>query len=181
MMVLGLFDDSLPGVDQEIESLRNLVRSGYVDGKAFSWSSVSIEQALTEARFDLLTVSAHGALTAGIPTLELPRGSIGVPQILRWPVPRQVCFAACRSAQGGPSNTPTDLVTACIRQGARSVLAARWPIPDESIGRMLSSIYTAMATRNLPLSLAARSAALDERDRNSNPWFWAGLGLFGTA
>jgi CHAT domain-containing protein len=177
LRVIGLFDRSLPGAAREIEILRDLVRRGQADGVGFD-GPVRPRHALENGQWDLLTVAAHGSVRGGVPLLNLPSGELGLPQLLEWTLPPVVNLGACRSAEPGSPVVPLEWVTVALRRGARSVVAARWPISDYGTARIISRFYVNLAERRYQHAAHAFwDAARLEIDRPA--WWWAGLGLFG--
>lgn len=179
LRVLGLFQPSLRGANAEIELLRGLVRQGKADGVGFT-GPVKLKRALQDEPCDMLTVATHGTIRSGVPVLETPVGPLGLPELLAWSFPPIVNLGACRSAETTDAAVPLDWVTVALRRGARSVVAARWSVPDRSTARITSQFYTNLAERRYEHGAPAfRDAMLKERGRRAHPWFWAGLGLFG--
>ncbi|MFS8102103.1 CHAT domain-containing protein [Lentzea alba] len=179
LRVFGLFDPSLSGAVAEIEVLRDLVSRGKADGVGFT-GPVRLRSAIAADPCDLLTVATHGTIRCGVPVLEPPAGRLGLPELLEWSLPAVVNLGACRSAEPSGAAVPLDWVTAALRRGARSVIAARWSVPDRSTSRIISRFYVNLADRRFGhVASAFRNAVLVERKRRPHPWFWAGLGLFG--
>jgi hypothetical protein len=179
LRVLGLFDPSLVGAEYEIAALRDLVGRGYADGVAFNGPK-GLGRALEEDSWDLLTVAAHGTIRGGVPLLELPAGILALPELLKWTLPPVVNLGACRSAQASGAAVTLEWVTAALRRGARTVIAARWPIPDQTTARIATQFYANLAEQKYRHAAPAFwDAVRNERERNPHPWLWAGLGLFG--
>lgn len=179
LRVLGLFDQSLSGAVAEIEVLRDLVRRGAAGGVAFN-GPTRLRHALETGTWDVLTIAAHGGIRAGVPVLEPPARPLSIPEMLEWTLPPVVNLAACRSAEPTSTAVPLDWVTVALRRGARSVIAARWAVPDRSTSRITARFYTNLAERRYQHAATAFwDAVRTERDRRPDPWFWAGLGLFG--
>ena len=60
------------------------------------------------------------------------------------------------------------------------MIAARWPVPDRSAARIGSRFYRDLAERRFAhVAVAVSDEVRAERARRDDPWFWAGLGLFG--
>jgi CHAT domain-containing protein len=179
LRVVGLFDPSLTGAKGEIEALRDLVRRDQADGVGFNGPK-GLRRALEAESWDLLTVAAHGTVRGGVPLLELPGGTLSLPELLEWTLPPVVNLGACRSAQASGAAVPLEWVTAALRRGARSVVAARWPIPDHTTARITTQFYANLAKQKYQHAAPAFWDAIrSERDRSLHPWLWAGLGLFG--
>jgi CHAT domain-containing protein len=183
LRVVGLFDESLPGAQAEIDALRVLVRAERADGIGFNGPQL-LRRALDEAAhatpFDVLTVAVHGKRMVGAPILDAPGGPIALTEFLGWRLPAKVNLACCRSGETDGESVSLDWTTACLRGGARTVVAARWSIPDESSARIVTHMFERMANDGLSMSVALRSAVLSERRRHPEPFYWAGLGLFGS-
>lgn len=177
LRVTGLFDRSLPGAAAEIAVLRDLVRRGKADGVGFD-GPVLLRRALENDQWDLLTFAAHGTVRSGVPMLNPPSGTLGLPQLLEWTLPPIINLGACRSAEPGSPVVPLEWVTVALRRGARSVVAARWPVSDYGAARIVSRFYSNLAERRYRhAGHAFWEAARRESERP--PWWWAGLGLFG--
>lgn len=177
LRVVGLFDRNLPGAAAEIAILRDLVRRGHADGVGFD-GPVLLRRALENDSWDLLTVAAHGGIRGGVPLLRPPSGALSLPQFLDWPLPPVVNLGACRSAEPSGPAVPLEWVTVSLRRGARSVVAARWPVPDYGAARIVSRFYINLAEQRFQNAAHAFwDAARLESDRPA--WWWAGLGLFG--
>lgn len=178
LRVVGLFDQRLPGSSAEVEALRRLVREGHADGVGYSGPGL-LEEALADQQWDLLTIAVHGQQVLGVPLLGGHGVAFGIPRVLTWRVPPCVCLASCRSARASHGALPLDWVTVMLRQGARSVIAARWAIPDSSSSRVVSEMYDRMASRGMSMDLAWWFAARSERMISPHPWYWAGLAFYG--
>ncbi|MFF0176019.1 CHAT domain-containing protein [Micromonospora profundi] len=128
----------------------------------------------------MLTVAARATIRGGVPILDPPDRSLVLPELLEWPLPPVVNLGACRTAEGSAPAVPLEWVTVALRRGARSVIAARWPVPDCSAPRIGSRFHRNLAERRVAhVAVAFSDAVRAERARRDDPWFWAGLGLFG--
>lgn len=73
---------------------------------------------------------------------------------------------------------PNGLTRSFLTRGAKAVIAAQWPLNDEVAGSMFEDFYNTIAGgANLIEGLA--SARRAGQARNSHPFFWGSLALFG--
>ena len=91
-----------------------------------------------------------------------------------------VVLSACRSAGGVvvEGEGIQGLTAPLLQAGARSVVATRWRIGDQSTVHFIEGFYDALA-RGLPLSDALRAAKIDAIRRGAPPREWAAFTAVG--
>jgi CHAT domain-containing protein len=90
-----------------------------------------------------------------------------------------VVLSACETAAGPRYPGAGGLPQAFLREGARSVVATIWPVPDRTTSEFMAHFYRSLKS-GLDRSGALQSAkrGMIRRGR-SHPFYWAGYVLFG--
>lgn len=91
-----------------------------------------------------------------------------------------VTLAGCRSGEQLvlPGDEATGLVRSLLEMGARNIIAALWPLSDESASFWMISYYNKMRENNSILE-SARWAAGKVRERFPSAYHWAAFSVFG--
>lgn len=91
-----------------------------------------------------------------------------------------VFLSACGTSAGRESTGEglTSVARAFILAGARCVVAAAWPIPDEDAERLVRDFYGALLT-GTAVARAARTARLAAREAGADIRVWAALQVLG--
>jgi len=85
----------------------------------------------------------------------------------------------CGGGAGAPGEEYAGLVRSILEMGARSVLAALWPVSDASTANWMRVFYREwMADR--PLTEAVRAAGFATRAKWPSPYHWSAFTLFGS-
>ncbi len=131
-------------VESEIENLREKCGAGLTivdpcrrhdwpsQGGAGLWHYVGHAELRTDNPFYSFLLLDDGPLFAA--DFRMKRCSVGL-----------VTLAACRCAEqvALPGEEPTGLVRSLLEMGARSVVAARWPVSDRSTSLWMDTFYNA--------------------------------------
>jgi len=90
-----------------------------------------------------------------------------------------VTLAACQTNRGhvGAGDELLSLARGFLHAGARSVLAANWPIDDRSARRMMRAFYGSYQPDGAASAL--RTAMLAEMAHHGHPYHWASFTLMG--
>lgn len=91
-----------------------------------------------------------------------------------------VTLAGCRSGEQLvlPGDEATGMVRSLMEMGARNIIAALWPLSDESASIWMISFYNKMRESNSILQ-SARWAAGKVRERFPSAYHWAAFSVFG--
>jgi CHAT domain-containing protein/tetratricopeptide (TPR) repeat protein len=94
---------------------------------------------------------------------------------------RLVTLSACHSAGGAsaPGEEFSGIVRSLLEMGARSVIAALWPVADESAAHWMCAFYRRWLAGE-PLTRALQEAQADTRSRWPSPYHWSAFSLFGS-
>jgi CHAT domain-containing protein len=86
-------------------------------------------------------------------------------------------LATCRSAQSAllPGGARICLPTALLDAGARGVIAALWPVEDESSVAIMEALYRHLRTERPSVALARTQSEMCHRPASQ----WAGLVFYG--
>lgn len=112
-------------------------------------------------------------------SIELPDGRLTSFDLAGMRPPPHVLVASCWSGRRSSTPLPLGLATACLLNGATSVVAGLWDLPvDPTVGIVLR---TAQAVAAGSASTSAALAAEQAAAARSHPVRWAGLAHFGRA
>jgi CHAT domain-containing protein/tetratricopeptide (TPR) repeat protein len=96
-----------------------------------------------------------------------------------------VVLSACDTALGREiaGEGPLGLAHAFLRDGAKSVVATLWQVPDTSTALLMQEFYRQMLIEGRPAAAALELARqhIREQPRWSDPYFWAGFQLISNA
>ncbi|HTF94506.1 MAG TPA: CHAT domain-containing tetratricopeptide repeat protein [Cellvibrio sp.] len=158
-------------------------------------SKGQIENALTK-QFSILHFASHAKVDWDYPELSsislYPTAhanesttNLQVNDITRWKISAElVVLSACETAAGKNilGEGPMGLARAFIDAGSRRVLASYWPIDDEATAILMKHFYNALLDKKLSPPDALREAQLElsKIPKWSHPFYWSGIGLFGS-
>lgn len=95
---------------------------------------------------------------------------------------RMVVLGACESAASvcAAGDELLGLIPALLTAGARTIVAAQWPVQDVSAARLMSAFYAGLVTGETPCH-ALRAAALElgADPAFATPYHWAPFALYG--
>lgn len=139
------------------------------------------------AALRILVIAAHGDDRPGLAhSLRLDDGKLTAGELLMCRLPELVVLGVCSSAklEVDPGSEPLGLPTACLAAGTQSLIAALFPVDDQSTGQILAATYNRVAGGMSPAA-ALRLAQLDhlrscDRPGGCRPSHWAGLVTFGS-
>jgi CHAT domain-containing protein len=195
--------DALPGGLAEIDNMRRClgVPSSNVlfDGKTQRQRGVeSADDLATPENFlrraptaSLIHLVAHGVYDASAPMrskLFLDRSAGGrrtveASELLALDLHRTslVTLASCQTGLSGlmPGAEPIGFVRSLLGAGAKSVILTAWEVDDRTSSGLFSELYCGLGAART--SEALRRSQLAVRRRQSHPYFWAGVSLYGSA
>lgn len=161
--VIGLFNNSLDGANQEHQELKRLHETGLIEFYSAS-SFHEVRDALQSQRFDLLAVTAHGTRDEGFEfTFDFGAEKVALLSLLELPLPPVVSLGSCWSARSVQSSTAVVAVMGCLAAGASTAVGGLWDLDDTVTAKILVSAYRLYAD-GLTLPSAIRRSYANARD-----------------
>ena len=180
---------SLPGVAQEIGSLRQLIPNSLLMNEAFSVEEFK-RQAVQEP-YSVVHVASHGVFgkTAETSFLMAYDNVINIDDLeqllksdkfARQPV-ELLTLSACQTAEGD-DRAPLGLSGIALKAKVRSALGTLWPVSDEAASLLMPEFYKALSQPGISKSQALRQAQilLLKQKKLENPFYWAPFILTGS-
>ena len=95
-----------------------------------------------------------------------------------------VVLSACESADGKiiQAEGLESLNKAFISKGVKGVIAAQWPVDDQSVAQLMGIFYQELYNFTDPikaLTMAKRKFILEKEANYRNPWYWASMNYVG--
>jgi CHAT domain-containing protein len=171
----------LPWVQEEGRRIKQQLP----DALLLAGPDATLERVRRESRErDGLHLATHGVFRADNPTysaLELADGWLTVGELAELSRGRGlVCLSACHTGMSGvgPGDELLGLTRAVLGSGVGALIASLWAANDDTAPDFMSAFYGNLrAGRTRAASL--RAAALDMRQREPHPYFWAPFILVG--
>ncbi len=181
MLVVGVEDQRIPKVREEVERVRGLFPRGRVlrDREA---TLAAFAAAAGEA--DYLHVAAHGMFRQDDPhfsSLRLADGWLSLYDIYSLRLKAKlVSLSACESGRSwvGGGDEMVGLVRGFLYAGAASLLVSLWPVHDSTTADLMGAFYGALRT-GAPAAAALRAAMRAVRAGHPHPYHWAPFVLVG--
>lgn len=180
---------SLPGVAQEIDSLRKLIPNSLLMNEAFSVEAFK-HQAVQEP-YSVVHIASHGVFgkTAETSFLMAYDNVINIDDLelllksekfSKQPV-ELLTLSACQTAEGD-DRAPLGLSGIALKAKVRSALGTLWPVSDEAASILMPEFYKALSQPGISKSQALRQAqiALLRQKKLENPFYWAPFILTGS-
>jgi CHAT domain-containing protein len=171
----------LPWVQEEARRIAAL----FPEAVLLSGADATLERVRREAPGrDALHLATHGVFRSDNPTysaLELADGWLSVGELAELAGGRAlVCLSACHTGMSGvgPHEELLGLTRAVLGAGAQALVASLWAANDDTAPAYMETLYAGLrAGKSRAASL--RDAALQTRQREAHPYFWAPFILVG--
>jgi CHAT domain-containing protein len=169
----------LPAVTRELESIRQSLGADTpifdpcrrddwpIDGKYRSWHFSGHARLNEQNPFYSALQLEDGPLFAA--DFRLRRADVDI-----------VTLAACETGTQleTPGEESTGLVRSLLEMGARSVVAAQWPVADGPTALWMGLFYNSLNDDMKPIE-AARKASLSVRETFPSAYHWAAFSVYG--
>lgn len=180
-LLVGVPDERLTQVSQEIESLAALLK----DSQVLLGENATLQQ-VREAASDcgLLHLAAHGLFRPEAPLLSsihLADKWMAVQDVYDLDLNASlVTLSACETGLGHDEGGDelVGLVRGFLHAGANSLLVSLWMVDDKSMTDLMIRFYTHWLA-GMPKSQALRQAQLDILRQYEHPYYWAPMVLVG--
>jgi hypothetical protein len=181
VLVVGVEDERIPKVEEEVERVRGLFDRGEVLRAA---AATMAEFRARAAGADYVHVAAHGVFRADDPhfsALRLADGWLSVYDLYGLELKAElVSLSACQSGRSwvGGGDELVGLVRGFLHAGAGALVVSLWPVNDSTTADLMVDFY-----RHLRAGTAA-PAALQRamqgiRAEHPHPYHWAPFVLIG--
>ena len=181
VLVVGVEDERIPKVEEEIERVRALFGHGEV---LRSGSATMAEFRARAVAADYVHVAAHGVFRADDPhfsALRLADGWMSVYDLYGLELKAElVSLSACQSGRSwvGGGDELVGLVRGFLHAGAGSLLVSLWPVNDSTTADLMVAFYRALrAGTEAPAALQGAMQAV--RAEHPHPYHWAPFVLIG--
>jgi CHAT domain-containing protein len=182
MLVVGVEDQRIPKVREEVDRVRGL----FPHHRVLKDDEATIEAFSIAAReADYLHVAAHGIFRQDDPqfsALRLADGWLSLYDIygLRLRA-KLVSLSACQSGRSwiGGGDEMVGLVRGFLYAGASSLLVSQWPVNDSTAADLMAGFYRGLRSGE-PAAAALRNAMQKVRAEHPHPYHWAPFALIGS-
>jgi CHAT domain-containing protein len=179
----------LPGVQQEVEQIRQRIAAQVVLNRSFTTQTLQTQ--IQDKPFTVVHLATHGQFSSNaeetyIQTWDgrltvnhlqtlLNQRSLTVPTAIDLLV-----LSACQTAEGD-QRAALGMAGMAVRSGARSTLATLWMVNDASTATFMTHFYKALLQPGTTKAAAARTAqlALIQTPEFQHPFYWAPFILVG--
>jgi CHAT domain-containing protein len=181
VLVVGVEDERIPKVEEEIERVRGLFARGEV---LRSEGASMAEFRARAAAADYVHVAAHGVFRADDPhfsALRLADGWLSVYDLYGLELKAElVSLSACQSGRSwvGGGDELVGLVRGFLHAGAASLLVSLWPVNDSTTADLMVAFYRALRS-GTAAPAALRTAMQSVRAEHPHPYHWAPFVLIG--
>lgn len=178
----------LPGVDREIDSLRQEVTNKVLMNKGFTVDN--FKQEIVRNAYSVVHIASHGVFghTADTTFIMAYDGIINIDELeqlfksekfQKAPV-ELLTLSACQTAEGD-DRAPLGLSGIALKAKVRSALGTLWPVSDEAASKLMADFYQALSQPGTSKVQALRRAqqAMIENPRFAHPFFWSPFILVG--
>ena len=174
-LILGSADQMAPQINREVRAIYGRFATSSCFTGAEATSTALAKHA---AKADVLHIASHAVFRRDSPmfsALRLADKWLNCYDIssLRLPNPL-VTLSGCRTGAHGilAGDEVSGLVRAFLSAGAGALVVSLWPVNDSATAQMMSTFYDKLQSGLSPCA-ALRSASLEIRRGNPNPWYWA--------
>jgi len=181
VLVVGVEDERIPKVEEEVERVRALFPRGEV---LRSGSATMAEFRARAADADYVHVAAHGVFRADDPhfsALRLADGWMSVYDLYGLELKAKlVSLSACQSGRSwvGGGDELVGLVRGFLHAGAGSMLVSLWPVNDSTTADLMVAFYRALRS-GVDAPAALQGAMQAVRAEHPHPYHWAPFVLIG--
>ncbi|MFI3156069.1 MAG: CHAT domain-containing protein [Methylococcaceae bacterium] len=180
---------SLPGVAQEIDSLRRLVPNSLLMNEGFSVEA--FKHQVVQEPYSIVHIASHGvfgktAETSFVMAYDNVINIDDLEQLLKsdkfakQPV-ELLTLSACQTAEGD-DRAPLGLSGIALKAKVRSALGTLWPVSDEAASLLMAEFYKALSQPGTSKAQALRQAqiVLLKQKKLEKPFYWAPFILAGS-
>jgi CHAT domain-containing protein len=181
VLVVGVEDERIPKVEEEVERVRGLFAHGEVLRAA---GASMAEFRARAAAADYVHVAAHGVFRADDPhfsALRLADGWLSVYDLYGLELKAElVSLSACQSGRSwvGGGDELVGLVRGFLHAGAGSLLVSLWPVNDSTTADLMVAFYRDLRS-GTPAPAALQRAMQAVRSEHPHPYHWAPFILIG--
>lgn len=179
---------ALPGVDQELQQISDLVPTHVLLNQAFT--TKALDKKLASASFPIVHLATHGQFSSKADNTFLLTwdGQIQVRDLDRLlevgdrqnqPI-ELLILSACQTARGD-KRAVLGMAGVALRSGARSTIATLWSVQDDSTSELMTQFYTQLQQPGITRVEALRQAQLSllRSPNYQHPYHWAPFVLIG--
>lgn len=179
---------SLPGVQEEIEHIGQLIKSQVLLDQQFTNDALTNES--QRRSFDILHLATHAQFgeTDADTFIETWKGILKISQLrqllrqqdIRGFPPDLLVLSACDTAQGN-NRAVLGMAGLAVRANAQSTLATLWSVNDKATAAFIKAFYDGLATKELTKAGAVQYAQqqLIQSSSFKHPYYWAPFVLVG--
>ena len=180
---------SLPGVAQEIDSLRRLIPNSLLMNESFSVEA--FKHQVVQEPYSIVHIASHGvfgktAETSFVMAYDNVINIDDLEQLLKsekfakQPV-ELLTLSACQTAEGD-DRAPLGLSGIALKAKVRSALGTLWPVSDEAASLLMAEFYKALSQPGTSKAQALRQAqiVLLKQEKLAKPFYWAPFILAGS-
>lgn len=186
LLMIGYSGTDIPGVDAEIEAIRNVWRG---ECRVLRGSELNKRIALEELakEFDFIHFAGHGIFDHENPlqsafyfasgsspdswadAYRLTAEDLLKVRLVKHPT---VTLSACSSGvtAGAAAHRLTGLLGSLFQSGARAIIASRWPVADEFSLELMRHTYASLATGAAPFAAFTQAQADLRLSRSLEEW-----------
>ena len=179
---------ALPGVDQEISQINQLVSTDTLINDRFTKNNVAEE--FENNKFSVVHLATHGQFSASADSTFLLTwdGRINVKDLSdlfqtsqdREAPIELLVLSACQTAQGDRRAT-LGMAGVAVESGARSTVATLWRVQDTSTSMLMGEFYRLLIDTQQPRAKTLRDAQLMlmQNPTYQHPYYWAPFVMIG--
>jgi len=179
---------ALPGVEEEISSLSNILEGEVLMDDSFLLDKFSTD--ISANPYQIIHIASHGFF-GGKPDenfimtydhkLDMNKLSkiLQPKRLSKHPI-ELLALSACQTAEGD-DRSPLGLSGVALKSGARSVLGSLWPVSDAAAKKMLPIFYDSLMGDGITKAKALQSSQKDIlKDKEfEHPFYWSPFILIG--
>lgn len=183
---------SLPGTEQELNQLGDILSSRNITSNSFLLADAS-EELIKNQNFNnykYVHLATHGVVDAETPALSRiflnsggnEDGSLYTGEIYNLNLGTElVTLSACETGLGKLSKGEgvIGLSRALLYAGAENVLVSLWAVSDTSTANLMTDFYSSIVNENYSQALQEAKKSLINSDGFSEPYYWAPFILIG--
>lgn len=179
----------LPGVYQEVEQIRQQLRSSVLLNQTFTTSGLKSQ--VDAAPYNIVHLATHGKFSSQSQETYIQtwdsRLDVNALQALlnqrqqtRSGAIELLVLSACQTAEGD-KRAALGMAGIAVRSGARSTLATLWTVNDESTAKLMTEFYQVLIQADTTKAQSLRQAQLQllQSPQFKHPYYWAPFVLVG--